>query len=308
MAVGAKLRSAAHVFDGRVFHGRPRGREAIGERIERLTSLDPVAQRLQALVRRVIPEGTAVKDLLSGTWLGHPLHPPSTDLVLGSWTSSWLLDHAGSENDRGASDLLLSAGILAALPTAASGLSDWAELRGGARRVGLVHALGNTTAVTLQIMSLRARRRGDRETGVALSTVAMTLASGSAWLGGHLAFGRGVGVNETAFVEFPEAWTPVADEVELETDKPVRRSTNDAGVMLVRHEGRIHAIADRCSHRGCSLAAGTIRDDTIVCRCHGSTFTLEGAIVRGPATAPQPSLEVRVQDGKVEVRRRSEPV
>jgi nitrite reductase/ring-hydroxylating ferredoxin subunit/uncharacterized membrane protein len=307
MAVGAKLRSATHLFDGRGMHIRPVGRETIGEQIEGLTALDPVAGWVQKLVRRAIPPGSALKDLLSGTWLGHPLHPPLTDLVIGSWLSSWLLDKAGSENDRTASELLLGAGIFAGVPTVASGLSDAAELRGGTRRVALVHALGNTTALTLEVLSLRARRRGDHERGVALSTVAITVAGGSAWLGGHLAFGRGVGVNETAFDEFPESWTPLVSEAELETDKPVRRSANDVGIMLVRHDGRIHAIADRCSHRGCSLADGTIRDDTIVCWCHGSTFTLEGDVVRGPATFPQPSLEVRVQDGQVEVRRSPEP-
>jgi len=76
--------------------------------------------------------------------------------------------------------------------------------------------------------------------------------------------------------------------------------------MLVRHDGQIHAIADRCSHRGCSLAEGTVRAGTVTCKCHGSTFTLDGAVVTGPATSPQPSLEVRVRDGKVEVRRPSE--
>jgi nitrite reductase/ring-hydroxylating ferredoxin subunit len=77
--------------------------------------------------------------------------------------------------------------------------------------------------------------------------------------------------------------------------------------MLVRRCGEIHAIADRCSHRGCSLADGTLRDDVITCRCHGSTFSIEDGSVRsGPATAPQPSLEVRVRDGNIEVRRQSE--
>jgi nitrite reductase/ring-hydroxylating ferredoxin subunit len=185
-------------------------------------------------------------------------------------------------------------------------VSDWAELRDGTRRVGLVHALGNTTALTLQVLSLRARRRGDRWRGVGLSTLAMGTAGFSAWLGGHLSFGRGVGVNQTSFEDFPTAWTALTDESQLEPGKPLRRSAAGAAVMLVRHHGEIHAIADRCSHRGCSLAEGTLREGTITCKCHGSTFTLDGRIVNGPATSPQPSLEVRVREGKIEVRRRSQ--
>lgn len=271
---------------------------------QELKPLDRVADMLQGLVRRVIPTGTPVKDALSGSWLGHPLHPALTDVVVGSWSSAWLLDLAGGKHSRRAADLLLGTGVIAALPTAAAGASDWAELRGGTRRTGLVHALGNSTALALQIASWRARRRGERGSGIALSTVAMGVASFSAYLGGTLSYRDGVGVDQTAFEDFPTAWTHVTDEVQLESGKPIRRSANGAGVMLVRHRDQIYALADRCSHRGCSLAEGQVRNGEITCSCHGSTYALaNGSLVRGPATAPQPSLEVRVRDGKVEVRR-----
>jgi nitrite reductase/ring-hydroxylating ferredoxin subunit/uncharacterized membrane protein len=302
MPVGAKIRAAVHALDGAAGSVRPVGSEAIAERLERLAVLDPLADLVQRGVRAAVPPDTVAKDALSGTWLGHPLHPPLTDVVVGSWTSAWILDVAGKRG-RAASELLLGTGIAAALPTAAAGLSDWAELRGGTRRVGLVHALGNTTALTLQILSLRARRRGEHGKGVGLSTLAIATASFSAWLGGHLSFGRGVGVNQTAFEEFPSSWTPVVRDDQLEAGQLLRRDVQGAGVLLVRRHGEIHAIADRCSHRGCSLAEGTLREGAITCKCHGSTFTLDGRIVTGPATAPQPALETRVREGTIEVRR-----
>jgi hypothetical protein len=41
------------------------------------------------------------------------------------------------------------------------------------------------------------------------------------------------------------------------------------------------------------------------CPWHGSVFRLsDGWNVRGPATAPQPSFESRITDGRVEVRLR----
>ena len=235
------------------------------------------------------------------------MHPPLTDVVVGSWTSAWVLDAFGGQRMQPAADALVGVGILAALPTAASGLSDWAELGEGTRRVGLVHALGNTTALTLHVLSWRARRQGHRPTGLALSMAGMGIAGFSAWLGGHLSFGRGVGVNQTAFEDFPTAWTSLTDESQLEAGKPIRRSAGGYGVLLVRSGGKIHALADRCSHRGCSLAEGTVADGAITCACHGSTFALaDGRLLKGPATAPQPSLEVRVCEGKVEVRGRGE--
>ena len=71
---------------------RPRAKESIADRIERAELLDPVAQRLQGVVQTAVPQESKLKDLLSGTWLGHPLHPPLTDVVVGGWTSALVLD------------------------------------------------------------------------------------------------------------------------------------------------------------------------------------------------------------------------
>ncbi len=267
---------------------RPVARETIAERIEQLDGLDLVSEPLQKAVRTLIPQESELKDLLSGTWLGHPLHPPLTDVVIGAWTSALLLDLVGGEDAEEAADLLVAAGVLAAIPTAASGLSDWAELHGGSRRVGSIHALGNTTALVLHALSYRARRRGDRGRGIALSAVGYGVVSFSAWLGGHLSFGKGVGVNQTAF-----------DDAKL-----IGAQVNGVGVLLVRKGDRVYALADRCSHRGCSLHEGELNDDTVTCPCHGSTFRLDGNIVKGPATSPQPAFDVRTSEGKVEIRRR----
>lgn len=282
---------------------KPAARENVTGEIERLATLDAVAEPLQQAVRTVVPQESELKDLLSGTWLGHPLHPPLTDIVIGSWTSALVLDLLDGD-DHDAADRLVAFGVLAALPTAAAGLSDWAELRGGARRVGVVHAAGNTTALLLQALSWSARRRGDRGRGIALSALAYGIASFSAWLGGHLSFGQGVGVNQTAFEDGPSEWAPVLAESKLKDGKLVGARLDGLGVLLVRVDGQVHALADRCSHRGCALHEGTLAGDEIVCPCHGSTFGLDGSLRKGPATSPQPSFEARVREGKVEIRSR----
>ena len=281
---------------------KPVAREMIAERIEQLDLLDSVSAVLQKAVGTAVPQESELKDLLSGTWLGHPLHPPLTDIVIGAWTSALLLDLVGGEGTEDAADRLVAAGILAAVPTAAAGLSDWAELRGGSRRVGSVHAIGNTTALVLHALSWAARRRGDRGRGVALSVLGFGIATFSAWLGGYLSFGKGVGVNQAAFEDGPSEWTPVLDEAKLDDAKLTAAQANGAGILLVRRGARVYALADRCSHRGCSLHEGRLNDDTITCACHGSTFRLDGSLVKGPATSPQPSFEVRTREGSVEVR------
>jgi nitrite reductase/ring-hydroxylating ferredoxin subunit/uncharacterized membrane protein len=282
-------------------------RETIAEQIEQLEQLDRISEPLQTAVRAAIPQGSQLKDLLSGTWLGHPLHPPLTDVVIGTWTSALLLDFLGGEQGEQAADRLVAAGILAAVPTASAGLSDWADLRGGNRRVGLVHAVGNTTALLLHILSLSARRGGDRRRGRALSTLGYGIVTFSAWLGGHLSFARGVGVNQTAFEEAPSEWTAVLDEGDLGGERTLTSAqANGVAVVLVRTSAQLYALADRCSHRGCSLHEGRLNDDdTLTCPCHGSTFRLDGSIVKGPATSPQPAFDVRTSGGAVEIRARA---
>jgi nitrite reductase/ring-hydroxylating ferredoxin subunit len=74
--------------------------------------------------------------------------------------------------------------------------------------------------------------------------------------------------------------------------------------LFVRRAEHVHALDDRCSHRGCLLHDGKLQGDTIVCPCHGSTFALDGSVLKGPATSPQPSFEVRSQQGTIEIRQR----
>jgi nitrite reductase/ring-hydroxylating ferredoxin subunit/uncharacterized membrane protein len=278
-------------------------RLALADQVAGLAPLDAPAQAAGKQIRGALPPGP-VRDALAGTWLGHALHPVLTDVVIGTWLSATVLDLTGA--DAAASRRLVGAGVLASLPTAVTGSSDWADSEAvddGIRRVGAVHALANTAALGLQIASWAARGRGRRGRGAALSLVAALGVGASAYLGGYLTLERGVGVDQTAFDPGPEDWTRALAADELAEGEPASVVVGDTPVLLVRSGGAVHALHDRCSHRGCSLAGGTLDADAIECPCHGSRFRLaDGAIQRGPATTPQPVLAVRERDGQLEVR------
>lgn len=279
--------------------------EDVARVIEQSGGLNSLGKTLGVGFATVVRPG-AVKDLLSGTWLGHPAHPMLTDLPIGAWTSAFLLDVLGGEPSRRAADALVGVGVLAALPTALTGLSDLSDIVNEEERsVGTAHALGNTLTLVLYGVSYLARRRGSRRTGIALSVLGATALTGAGFLGGHLAYRRGIGVDQTAFETRFDDWTAVLAEDDLPEDKPRRVMVSGTNVMLYRHGGRIHALANRCTHRGGPLHKGRFEGGNVTCPWHRSTFRLEdGSIVRGPATAPQPSYEVRVQQGTIEVRTR----
>jgi nitrite reductase/ring-hydroxylating ferredoxin subunit/uncharacterized membrane protein len=279
--------------------------EPVVRAIESAKFIDPVAKAAAGSARRLL--SGPLKDVLSGTWLGHAVHPFLTDVVIGSFTSASLLDLLGGDDLAGASERLIGVGIAAYAPTALTGVSDWVDSEYGndaVRRAGAVHAVTNGTALSLYTASLIARRRGDRRRGIALGGLGAAVLSVGGYLGGYLTLSKGVGVDQTTFDPGPSEWTPAADASLLQTGRPTRVVVQDTPVLLLRDGEQIFALHDRCSHRGCSLSAGTLEGEEIVCACHGSRFDRRNGAVRGgPATAPQPAFQVRDREGSIEIRR-----
>jgi nitrite reductase/ring-hydroxylating ferredoxin subunit/uncharacterized membrane protein len=278
--------------------------QELSQRAEELAMFDRPGTWLARQVSRVVKQGPA-KDLLSGTWLGHPLHPLLTDVPIGAWTSSLVLDLFGGQHARRAAQMLVGVGLVGAVPTAAAGLSDFSDTFGVERRVGTVHATFNTVALGLYAASWLARRRGRYSAGARLGLGGALAVTGGGFLGGHLAYAKGLGVDRTAFDEEPTEWTPVVDVAQLAEGQPTLAEVGTVPLLLLRQDGRVHALANTCTHRGGPLHEGELESGTIICPWHRSAFRMEdGEVVRGPATARQPSYATRVVDGTVEVRLR----
>ncbi len=275
------------------------------ERLESLPGLDGPAKAVGKAVRDAIGPG-AVKDALSGTWLGHALHPLLTDVTITAFVGAAMLDVLGGDDDGRAAQRLIAVGLASSAPTVVTGLNDWADTEIAderVRRVGAVHAAANTTAFTLFASSLAARRAGNQGRGRALGLAGVTALTVGGYLGAHMSFFQGVGPNQTVFDQAPGDWTAVAAADDLPQGKPLAVVAGDAPVLLLRHGDGLHALHDRCSHRGCPLSEGEIDGEVITCFCHGSRFDLrDGSVQRGPATAPQPVYDVRETDGQIEVR------
>lgn len=272
---------------------------------EGMEYLDPLADWLGGAVTRLTGVGP-LKSALSGTWLGHPVHPLLTDVPIGLFAGATVLDLLGGRGADDATDAMTVVGLLAVAPTAVTGLSDWADTVGPERRVGLVHALANLGGASLLAGAILNRRAGNRAAAHIFNLAGMGVIAMSGYLGGHLVFARGIGVDHTVFDEPPTEWTRVARDDEVAAEAPTLVSASGYGVLLYRHGGVIHAIADRCTHAGGPLHEGEVDEELCVtCPWHGSRYRLaDGSVTRGPACAPQPSFAVRVTDAYVEVRLR----
>lgn len=166
--------------------------------LEDATALDAGVRAFEPTVRDLFGSGTR-GSVLRGDWLGHAVHPPLTDLVIGTWTSATLLDLLGGPDSAAASRRLIGIGLLTVGPTAWSGWAEWSEAGPRERRVGLVHAVTNAVAIGTYAASWVARRRGRHGTGVRLALAGSAVSGVGAYLGGHLAVARKVGSRHPAY-------------------------------------------------------------------------------------------------------------
>ena len=277
--------------------------DSVVERIEHTTALDRLATPLASAVSDLFGR-SRLKDVFSGSWLGHPLHPLLTDLPIGSWTSAMLLDFVGGRRAQPAADVLVAVGIATAVPTAVTGLSDWSDLGDADRRIGLVHATANSVAVACYVASLVARRGGRRPAGIMLGLAGASAATAGGFLGGHLVYRRGAGVDHTTFDAGSTEWVTVDDAVAPGEGEMVAVVAGGVEVMVTRRRGTLCGLAERCSHQGGPLHEGNLVDDRVRCPWHASEFVLaDGSVARGPASAPQPVYDARDDDGILQVRR-----
>ena len=273
--------------------------------------LEQWARQLQSFVNTAVEQGgpaaRRLKNWLNGVWLGHPLHPALTDVPIGAWSTGALLDLVGAD---GPADAAMTIGVLAAVPTALSGVADWVDAGDEPRRVGFLHAVLNSVGLGFMVSSLFARRGEQRGLGILLSTIGLSAATIAAWLGGELVYRLGTGVSRIAFQPGVPDFQVVARADDLEDGKlkGVEAHVDGASVpvVLLKRGPTIMAISATCTHWGGPLAEGKLlENDCVECPWHGTQFRMvDGSIQQGPGTQHARVFEARIQDGNVEVRSR----
>jgi nitrite reductase/ring-hydroxylating ferredoxin subunit/uncharacterized membrane protein len=271
---------------------------------------DPFQKWLHKIYGQPGDAAYQTKDALNGTWLGHPLHPALVAIPIGAWTSSLILDAAwlasGDEDIARGSDILMWTGLAGAAASAVTGATNWVDIDNPERRAGMLHALLNVSATVLNLTSALMRLTGrQRGTAVALSTTALVVANCAAYIGGDLTYSAGIGVNHVAWEAGPDGFVPVMDANDLPTKKLTRVEADGMPVVLFKEGKQIYALAATCSHLGGPLDEGRCENGVVHCPWHNSGFHLsDGSVANSPAVYAQPTFDVRILNGKIEVRRR----
>ena len=86
----------------------------------------------------------------------------------------------------------------------------------------------------------------------------------------------------------------------LKDDQPIAGLVDGAPVILVRHGGKICALAGECTHLGAPLEKGLVVDGEIRCPWHHARFSLRsGEAVGAPAFAALARFSVVEEDGRI---------
>jgi nitrite reductase/ring-hydroxylating ferredoxin subunit/uncharacterized membrane protein len=278
--------------------------------------LGDITHRVDHAIFRAMP---AVRDVLNGRWLGHPIHAVLTDAPIGILFLVIVFDVVGQPVAAGWALLL---GVLAMAAAALAGLADYADTDGLARERATLHATLMTGALVLYLVDGALRLGGPAEApasaaAVGLSVVAFVVLAAAAFVGGDVVYVTGNMVSRHAFRGAGTKWLAL-EPAELDPDgsipegHPVKARLGINTIVLVRTGATILALHDSCAHAGCSLSDGRVIAGSgsaalVECDCHGSRFRLaDGRVVRGPSLYDQPAYEVRPRDGGGwEARRRA---
>lgn len=261
---------------------------------------------LTALFRRIRP----VKDLLNGTWLGHPLHPASTDLPIGAFLVALILDLVG----QGQAALVATiVGQVTFLLSMLSGFADYSDTDGRARVRATIHGTIMVLGGALTALSIILRDGG--AAGGPAPTILLVAGLGvillGAYVGGDVVFALGNMVSRHAFRGPGTKWVrldtgDVSDLAALPEATPTKMRAGINDLVLIRLGSTVHALHAVCAHAGGPLDKGTVTPDgCLECPWHGARYRLaDGHLRRGPSVYDQPAYEIRpAEGGGYEVRR-----
>ena len=246
----------------------------------------------------------AIRDLLNGRWLGHPLHAVLTDAPIGILFLVIIFDLLHLPD---AAAWALGIGILAMLGAALAGFADYADTDGRARERATLHSTLMIVALLAFIVSLvlRLGPNGATEStgGFIVSIVAFLILAAGAFVGGDVVYALGNMVDRHAFRGAGTKWLAL-EPAELDAGgripegRPIKAKLGSNQLVLVRQGEQILALHDVCAHAGGPLNEGKLVDGEIECPWHYSRYRLaNGDVTRGPSVYHQPAYEVRAKDG-----------
>jgi len=232
----------------------------------------------------------------------HPLHPIFVVFPLAFFTGTLLFDGLGLITGNNSltvtGEYLNIAGIIGALLAAIPGIIDYiftVPPKSSASKRAAKHGLINTSVVVLFIFILIYRQSKEQLAGirVGLEGIGIILLAIAGWLGGTLVHRNQIGVDiryanagkwKEAYRSDKNGAVEVVMVNELQLNQMKLIHVKGKRIVIGKTEDGYVAFDDHCTHRGGSLAGGSLMCNTVQCPWHGSQFDVRtGMVNSGPA-------------------------
>lgn len=191
-------------------------------------------------------------------FLGHPVHPMLIVFPLGLLATAVIFDIiylvSNASHWTQAAYYMIAAGVIGGLAAAIPGALDWWSVPRGtrAKRIGLIHGVGNVIVVALFALSWFLRRPTPATPpteAIVAGLIGLVIAAVTGWLGGEMVDRLAVGVDPGAHLNSPSSLTA------LPASADVTRGARSAAMP----SGRDRRAYPQASYAGAERRAGGVR-------------------------------------------------
>ena len=248
----------------------------------------------------------------------HPIHPILVSLPIAFFIGAFVFDLlsliTGNHSFWQTGYYSAIAGIIGAILAAVPGAIDYfftVPPKSSAKKRATKHALINVVNLVLFIVIVFYRQKENANTSIVIiaEAIGVILLSIAGWMGGTLVHRNQIGIDhryaeagkwKEAYFDTNDQKIQVADAKELKLNAMKLVHVNKQRIVIGRTEKGYIAFSDHCTHRGGSLADGTLICGTVQCPWHGSQFDVEsGAVKAGPAKEKIITYRLEEKEGKI---------
>jgi nitrite reductase/ring-hydroxylating ferredoxin subunit len=94
-------------------------------------------------------------------------------------------------------------------------------------------------------------------------------------------------------------WVPTLDESELHEDTMHLVFPKGVSIILIKKDGHLYALRNRCAHMSCTLAGGRLNGYTLQCPCHEWKYDITTGEFLEAREITLPTYRCKSEDGKV---------
>ena len=258
---------------------------------------------------------------------GHPLHPILVSFPIAFFIGVLVFDILGwyyrRDNFHDTAMYLEIAGIGFALVAAIPGFIDYLFIvppESSAKKRATKHGLINVSVVIIFAGALLLRQKQDASILliISLEMAGVILLSIAGWLGGTLVYRNQIGVDiryahagkwKEEFINNDNGTMTIETTDDLKVNQMKLLHIDGNRIVVCKTEKGYVAFDDHCTHRGGSLAGGSLICGTVQCPWHGSQFDVfTGSVMAGPATKDINMYRAQIIEGRVVIAIHNNPL